>query len=58
MILAKHSSLYVERIVNERRAMMAFVQKVRTQLTPKAFANFSPGLELATTLGSGNEKDY
>jgi uncharacterized protein (DUF486 family) len=32
-----------------------FAQKVRIQLTPKAFANFSPGLELATTLGPCNE---
>jgi hypothetical protein len=33
--------------------------KVRDiHLTPKAFANFSPGLELATTLGSSNKNDY
>jgi hypothetical protein len=30
---------------------------VRLEHTPKAFANFSPGLELATTLGHTREKN-
>jgi hypothetical protein len=31
---------------------------VQFQETPKAFANFSPGLELATTLGAHERKEF
>jgi hypothetical protein len=39
------------------RTLPGFQVLVQFEITPKAFANFSPGLELATTLGHTRQKN-